>query len=1186
MTIGWKDLGNAWLVEDPQMALGWPTSEADSINDPNRSQLRDYLHIQLALAGLAVPQGVGEQTAWSGSLLSSLREKNRLLSEHRPAVDQRIENFLSDHFADESIAAPLRLPHPSLCLDRHGMARLLSLPADRNKFNNELLSSYRVYNGVIHNPLADRRTTQGTFHVCRGGLPIPGDKRAVPKAVFAKLFHAATNPPDDMLRLPYSAHLDGESRTFVSLLVRPLVCPAVPGFCRHKTMEVRFFAPGGLISNLDFVESIFGNAGDPLRPENDAGLDVLHWSGHTGCVILAPHLCRLTKYELGLPAWDQATERQRQDAMCYRDPDEKYNDGNAFKVTCRTESGTIVTLIADNYFGYCKKEVKTQISYAANLMGNVEEEHAGGTLAFPSWALGDEFQFNSLRYNGRTFADVVRDYGELIEVHEEGYGIDRLCDRLIYIPENARASLNDQQIHWQIGDRQCAIRLEPDKVYMAPSGYRLRMEKHPSARSWRLIGTSGEGIVCHKPCTVSGGGKSEISKSLRDYMLSGPIFVNDLDSDFARLDELFTRDYSTRWLASSPEKPDYSQRASRSVLDPRRSLGSVIKLLTPSREYTPEYNEWLKTLPGYLYAMAFIIKRFSKPEWEGNWRQHFSVDVVNGEPGHELKYDNRKLVGMYLRVGLDSEHRWQTFKLRQDFAAAHKIQLEDDITASVVVPGHFLGGQVDAHHGHKFVANCEYRLFQRPDDAIHRGLDKQTEKDISRLTNFFCNFEPLGRAQAQALVEDVMHFDAYTQPMQDILLASVKADSEYVVSSAHPRIVDGKPSKNPRYLQNRPDLSAPEETYIANRSVRLLRGLPADAPVHQPVSAVLSGRRNNPPDKEAGIRSLAVYNPIHYQELPELFMDYVCSLTGKSPSTTGAGSEGALTKGPFNALLPIHDLNTALVSMILTRLGGFSTAAGFIGSHVEVGHDVSYLVPELWCRLTAAERDPRYLISEGMLEKLNNYEYQGRTILQSRLGYRITSRFVRRFFGRMFDNPDKVFDERILCPETQDADGYADGVDHIVEAQARVAERYFEDGSYELACPPLKVVLSAMAGGRGEARPLDDPEVRVMFTRESMFASAWYRERLDAKRRADVRLWGRHEQYLKQFCGKSNHHQVSIRMGLEARIKLAQDRQEFFKTEEYLQRLHGTLGADPSLVSEPEVRREARTVSKPLVETR
>ena len=53
-------------------------------------------------------------------------------------------------------------------------------------------------------------------------------------------------------------------------------------------------------------------------------------------------------------------------------------------------------------------------------------------------------------------------------------------------------------------------------------------------------------------------------------------------------------------------------------------------------------------------------------------------------------------------------------------------------------------------------------------------------------------------------------------------------------------------------------------------------------------------------------------------ELPELFMEVTCSMTGKSPSTTGAGSEGALTKGPFNALPPIIDLNNALVSFILT----------------------------------------------------------------------------------------------------------------------------------------------------------------------------------------------------------------------------------------------------------------------------
>ena len=39
----------------------------------------------------------------------------------------------------------------------------------------------------------------------------------------------------------------------------------------------------------------------------------------------------------------------------------------------------MVTVIADNYFGYCKKEVKTQLGYTANIYGMVEEEHAGKT---------------------------------------------------------------------------------------------------------------------------------------------------------------------------------------------------------------------------------------------------------------------------------------------------------------------------------------------------------------------------------------------------------------------------------------------------------------------------------------------------------------------------------------------------------------------------------------------------------------------------------------------------------------------------------------------------------------------------------------------------------------------------------------------------------------------------------------
>src|SRR4051794_41394948 len=53
---------------------------------------------------------------------------------------------------------------------------------------------------------------------------------------------------------------------------------------------------------------------------------------------------------------------------------------------------------------------------------------------------------------------------------------------------------------------------------------------------------------CHKPCTVSGGGKSEISKSLRDYMIYGPIFVADRDRDF----DLVQDRKSTRLNSSHP----------------------------------------------------------------------------------------------------------------------------------------------------------------------------------------------------------------------------------------------------------------------------------------------------------------------------------------------------------------------------------------------------------------------------------------------------------------------------------------------------------------------------------------------------------------------------------------------------------------------------------------------------------
>ena len=65
-----------------------------------------------------------------------------------------------------------------------------------------------------------------------------------------------------------------------------------------------------------------------------------------------------------------------------------------------------------------------------------------------------------------------------------------------------------------------------------------------------------------------------------------------------------------------------------------------------------------------------------------------------------------------------------------------------------------------------------------------------------------------------------------------------------------------------------------------------------------------------------------------------------------------------------------------------------------MGPHVRIDHDISLLVPEIWCRLAPRERDPRHLIAAGHLEPLADFEHKGEKILQSRLGYRITSKFV------------------------------------------------------------------------------------------------------------------------------------------------------------------------------------------------
>lgn len=415
----------------------------------NSKKLIQY--INLKLAALGYPYFQDERTAQflevATPLLNNYREKARLLSNHLTPVGARIQDFINDYLSDVPGEKNIELPQHTLVLDYHGLARMMSMPPNADIYETDIVSTYRCAQGILHNPKEDKRTTKGVFHICEGGLPIPDDKKSVPKATFAKLLEAAFNPPRELKILPYTANQEEKAELFVSLLLRPVVVPEVPGVTPEKTMELRFFAPGNLISNLDFVESIFGNAGDPHLPENDAALDPETWTGHTGCVILATHLIHLKKKDLGLPHYDDATERQRRDGMCWKDQEEKYNDGSAFKITARDERGVVITIIADNYFGYCKKEVKTQVSYSANLFGLAEEEHAGGALAFPSYDLGENFANDSMSLSpDATFREVLQLYSYIMDLQPEGYAIDKNYSNIIYVPENARFNLFEQKV--------------------------------------------------------------------------------------------------------------------------------------------------------------------------------------------------------------------------------------------------------------------------------------------------------------------------------------------------------------------------------------------------------------------------------------------------------------------------------------------------------------------------------------------------------------------------------------------------------------------------------------------------------------------------------------------------------------------------------------------------------------------
>lgn len=1209
-------------------------------------------------------------------MLASIRIAILSLDQYLPPVDLRIQEFISSRFAPagtpEELAESLKLPSSASCFnfDRYGVAEELCVPFNSNYCLLNGTEAVRTPQGILCNPESDKRSTAGTFHVAEGGAPIPFDKLAVPRETFVRLLASALNPPAASLHLPFTNNLPESRRCgcWCSLYVTPVVIPGVNEKFPQKHMEVRFFAPGSYVSNIAFVESIFGNAGDPCLPENDLFMRPDNNANVTACMIIAPHLRHLRKRDVGLPHESVATERQKRDGMFYRSDAELYNGGKAFKVCYRDYSGMSITLLADTYYGYSKKEIKTQLSFASNLRGLSEEEHSGGCLVFPAYNWGRHFQSNDWRVGlnielfeekppssargpapslaaqaglqtrssmaadaeravakpraSYSFAAMRRlltaeprspDPGHAASaasaasaaqphlkrapalglaaaaaaavatyVPEKGYLVDKAYpDDIFYVPETTNMDLQTRSVTWTHPETGAPVtdRLLAHKHYVLPNGYRVRLIRHPVSGTWMLQGTRGErSINFHKPFTVSGGGKSEISKSVLDSITTGPFFVADFDRMCRVVDEILRYPFHTRFI-----DPIIVKAESRGVLSRDRSLGSVIKLLTPDAdEFTPEYNAWLEGLDTDALSFIFVLKALYSPSWGDwrGWRAHVRVDTVNGRAGNTLVVHGVPLAVTYLRVGSEQDDSglwtWRNYRLRQDFYPSLKLQLQDDISATTVLPlpeVDALRGAAPRARSYKLVSNVEYRFFQRPDDCVHPGVDKRCEEDFAatRGRTFITNFEKVPRSEVRNLACDVVSLEKFSRPMQDLIkdfAAGAFPGDEYLAVSSRPRVTsvaaDGQlvRTNNVRYLQDRPEWAEPVrcERRLAEVCMRLAVDADLAAPLPVPVDIILPGRRLNP--KDGGIKPLAVYGPLHYQELPELCLDLIPSLTGKSPSTTGAGSEGALTKGPFNSLLPIIDLNNAVLGLILTRTPLFTTAAGYIGSRYKVDHDISLVMPEVLARMAEAEREPAYLLETKCLERVDDFEHRGVHVPASMLGYRITRKFVNKYFARVFDTVTGLLPDDCLRPELQSVDNFAEGVLNIYESQRRVVGNYFRDGSVEEAIEPLEYLLHIFMEGSYKGLTRDSPAFRQMFTREHVLASAWYRARLERKQQLDVELQRANMEYLQRFlrdgravpelerCGVHIH---SMRMHAEQRLA-------YLSSPQYLRDLEGTIG--------------------------
>ena len=290
---------------------------------PERRAAVSSILLKLAAMGVAHPGGAGDE----GCCISRVTSSPATASNPAPlrALCPATSAFMDtrrpagrDEHAPPCQAAEAR-PHPRPLR----LARELSLPIDAAAWHNVWCRATGSTTGCCTTP--SRSPHPGVFHVAEGGLPIPADKLRVPLPTYLRLLEEALRPP--------AGSLGCRSR------------PAGPSRWRRWSPA----APAAVLSGgaQDLPEKRDGGAllrsrrtvlqpglrGEHLRqrrrslsPPARSALDVDGWTGHSGCVILAPH-SRGCARRLGLPHASRAPGRARGRHVLETEA-ELYNNGS------------------------------------------------------------------------------------------------------------------------------------------------------------------------------------------------------------------------------------------------------------------------------------------------------------------------------------------------------------------------------------------------------------------------------------------------------------------------------------------------------------------------------------------------------------------------------------------------------------------------------------------------------------------------------------------------------------------------------------------------------------------------------------------------------------------------------------------------------------------------------------------